>query len=276
MFNLRAQDSTTLKGFVKNALTNKGVEYVNIGIRGKSFGTVSDNTGKFSLGMLSEIINGDSLTFSCIGFETRTLMISKMSLKKDIIILLTPKTIQLDEVKIASNRLKSRIKGNVSRKESIVLALSTSTLGHEIGTVIRLPDKPVFLKDFNFHIISNRPDSAKFRLNIYAYDKGIGKNILDSPIYFTVRNNMSGDFNINLTEYNLVVTNDIFVSVETVAIYVSKQPDLNKKNDQYFYDRVSVSGTVMGTPSFRRKVSLDKWERLGYSFSPAFWVTVAY
>jgi len=276
VFNLRAQDSTTLKGFVKNALTNKGVEYVNIGIRGKSFGTVSDNTGKFSLGMLSEIINGDSLTFSCIGFETRTLMISKMSLKKDIIILLTPKTIQLDEVKIASNRLKSRIKGNVSRKESIVLALSTSTLGHEIGTVIRLPDKPVFLKDFNFHIISNRPDSAKFRLNIYAYDKGIGKNILDSPIYFTVRNNMSGDFNINLTEYNLVVTNDIFVSVETVAIYVSKQPDLNKKNDQYFYDRVSVSGTVMGTPSFRRKVSLDKWERLGYSFSPAFWVTVAY
>ena len=274
--HLVAQDSTLITGHVNSAATNKGIEYVNIGIRGKSFGTVSDNSGRFSLLMPVRFFKTDSLTFSCIGYKTKKLKISEMSVPEKSIVLLSPETIRLDEVNIKSKTLKSRTKGDVSRKNSIVLALSTSSMGHEIGTVIRLPDKQVYLKDFNFHIISIRPDSAKFRLNIYTYNKEIGKNILSGPIYFTVPKNASGDFTVDLTKYNLVVKNDIFVSVETVAVYTSKGPDPDKKFDQYYYDRISISGTVLGTPSFTRKVSLDNWEKLGYSFAPGFWMTVAY
>ena len=274
--NLVAQDSTLITGHVNSAATNKGIEYVNIGIRGKSFGTVSDNSGSFSLLVPDKFFKTDSLTFSCIGYKTKKLKISEMSAPGENIVSLSPDIIRLDEVKIESKKLKSRTRGDVSRKNSIVLALSTSSMGHEIGAVIRLPGKQVYLKDFNFHIISSHPDSAKFRLNIYTYNKKIGKNILASPIYFTIFNNASGDFTVDLTKYNLVVKNDIFVSVETVAVYTSKGPDPNKKFDQYYYDRVSISGTVLGTPSFTRKVSLDNWEKLGYSFAPGFWLTVAY
>ena len=273
---LVAQDSTLITGHVNNAATHKGIEYVNIGIRGKSLGTVSDKGGGFSLLIPAKFFKTDTLTFSCIGYKTKKIRISEMSVPDENIILLSPDVVRLDEVNIKSKKLKSRTKGDVSRKNSIVLALSTSSMGHEIGAVIRLPDKQVYLKDFNFHIISARPDSAKFRLNIYTYNKDIGKNILASPIYFTVLNNASGDFTIDLTKYNLVVKNDIFLSVETVAVYTSKGPDPDKKFDQYYYDRVSISGTVLGTPSFTRKVSLDNWEKLGYSFAPGFWMTVAY
>ena len=113
-------------------------------------------------------------------------------------------------------------------------------------------------------------------MNIYKYNKKIGKNILSKPIYFTVKNDDTGDYALDLKKYNLIVTNDVFVSIEVVAVYSSKGPDPKIRNDKYFFDRINISGTLIGSPSYRRKVSLDKWENFGSTFSPGFWMTVAY
>jgi len=155
-FGLTAQDSLVFSGIVKDSTTSKYIRYVNIGIRGKSLGTVSNDKGEFKITIPLKYQNTDSLTFSCIGYEKKEVELSSLSVQGKNIIFLNPKVVQLDEVKIISKKLKSRIKGNVSRKKSIVLGISSSlNLGMELGTVIRLPAKPVFLKDFNFHIVYN-------------------------------------------------------------------------------------------------------------------------
>ena len=273
-FNVTAQESITLKGTIFDTKTHRPVEYVNVGIFEKNIGTVSNDSGNFILNIpLSKI--KDSVTFSRIGYYIKKVKISELLKDDSGNVFLKPQTIQLDEVKVLSDKLKVKTKGNKSTSRKIVLGIGSSSLGKETGTLIRLPDKEVFIKDFNFHIISNRPDSAKFRLNIYSYDHGIKETILKKNIYFTIHKNDIGNFKINLSKYNIVVHGDVFVSVEVVALY-SKGPDPNLKNDKYFYDRINVSGTVTGLKSFYRKVSLGKWEKIGYNFSPGFWLTVAY
>lgn len=270
---LLAQHALKLQGVVYDSLTHKPAKYVNIGILEKGIGTVSSDSGKFEFTIPSDKLH-DSLTFSRIGYRTKKLPIAQIQKKEAFF--LVRKAIPLHEVEIASKKLKVKEKGNVTHSKSIVLGLSNVlSLGKEVGTLIRLPDKPVYIEDFNFHIVTNNPDSVKFRLNIYSYDKMIGNNLLKRNIYFTVPGKKVGNFKVNLESYHIEVRGNIFVSVEMLKDYVSKGPDPNKKFDKYFYDRLNVSGTITGSKSFYRKVSLGEWEKTGL-FSPGFWLTVAY
>ncbi len=272
--NAGAQENIQLMGTVLDSKTERPVEYVNVGIFEKNIGTVSNDSGIFILNIPTDKIK-DAITFSRIGYYNREIKISEILKNNPVKVYLKPRTIQLDEVKILSKKLKVKTKGNKSTSRKIVLGIGSSSLGKETGTLIKLPDKEVLIKDLNFHIVTNRPDSAKFRFNIYSYEHGIKNNLLKKNIYFTVHKNDMGDYKVDLSKYNIVVHGDVFVSVEVVALY-SKGPDPNIKNDKYFYDRINISGTLTGSKSFYRKVSLGKWEKTGYSFSPGFWLTVAY
>lgn len=270
---LIAQHAFQLQGTVYDSLTHNPAKYVNIGIFEKGIGTVSSDSGRFQLKIPGDKLN-DTLTFSRIGYRTRKIPLAQILKKKSF--LLTRKAIPLHEVKIASKQLKVKEKGNVTHSRSIVLGISkVLSVGKEVGTLIRLPDKPVYIRDFNFHIVANNPDSVKFRLNIYSYDKKIGNNLLNRNIYFTVPGKKLGNFKVKLKKYHIEVRGNVFVSVEMLKDYVSHGPDPNKKFDKYFYDRVNISGTITGSKSFYRKVSLGKWEKISV-FSPGFWLTVAY
>lgn len=271
---LLAQKTVRLQGTVYDASTHKPAKYVNIGIFENGIGTVSNNSGTFWLTIPSDKLN-DSLTFSRIGYQTKKFPIRQIL--KEESFFLSRKAIPLHEVKIASKKLKVKEKGNITRSRSIVLAPTIKGyLGTELGTLIRLPDKPVYIKDFNFHIIYNRPDSVKFRLNIYAFDKTVGKNLLNRNIYFTVPGKTLGNFKVKLSKYDIVAHGNVFVSIEDLAVYISKGPDPKKKNDWYLYDRLDLSATITGSKSFYRKVSMDKWQKTKLHFSPGFWLTVAY
>lgn len=272
---LTAQDTIQLNGVIYDAVTKKPVPYANVGIFEHGIGTVSNDSGQFFI-QIPNVKQYDSLTFSRIGYHAQKRSLAVLLKEKKNEVWLSPKTFRLKEVKIASKKLNARIKGNKTKARSIMLGLNSRNLGHEIGTLIRLPDKPVYIEDFNFHIISNRPDSVKFRLNIYHYDKEIGKNLLKKNIYFTVPGKVLGDYQVDLRKYNIEVQGNIFVSVEVLVNYISQGPDPSKKFDQYHYDRLDISGTLTGSKSFNRKISLGKWEKTPYHFSPGFWMTVAY
>lgn len=231
-----SQNSLSIKGRIFDSRSNKPIEYVNIGIFQKNIGTVSNSEGVFEIKIPGKYLN-DSLTFSSIGYKTKRVYISDLENDKMINILLVPKTIRLSEVKIISNKLTQKIKGNKA-EGNIGLAISESMgYGSEIGTLIKLPNKSVILKDFNFHINYNRPDSAKFRLKIYSYNKSIDTLITNKNIIFTIKNHYTGNYKINLRKYNIVVQNDIFVSIECLAEYTNGY-DPAKKDDNYFYDRL--------------------------------------
>ena len=255
----------------KDVATN--VSYVNIGISGANVGTVSDDSGRFNIFIPEEYLN-DTLIISKIGYHNSYIPIYALKNQRNSVVL-SERIYDIPEATIASSSLKRVIKGNKSRAKSIVMAVNSDTanLGREIGTVIKLPKKEVLIKDFNFHVLTAKPDSAKFRLNIYSFGKAVGQSLLDKNIFFTVYKDQTGDFSLDLSEYRINTGNDVFVSIETVAIYMSTQADPAKKYDKYYYDRVTISGTLTGSKSFRRKVSHGSWEQIS-TFSPGFWISI--
>ena len=98
-------------------------------------------------------------------------------------------------------------------------------------------------------------------------------NLLTENIYFTVRKKDFNNYKVNLSKFNIEVKGKIFVAVENVELNVSSisKPD-NKRSENKSY-RVNVSGTLIGSKSFYRKVSLGDWEKIGSSISPGFWIT---
>jgi hypothetical protein len=270
-FLLNAQDSYNIQGMVVDTSSdNSQIEYVYIGIIGKDVGTISNDSGIFYLKIPSQYIN-DIITFSRIGYYSKLMNIGDLINQKSIKISLVPKNTELEEVLVLAKGTKTRTGGNITRARGIVMAISSSTAGSEVGTIIRLSNEPVLIKNLNFHITANYPDSAKFRLNIYTFNKEIGDNILNENIYFTIPGKYIGDFKVDLSKYHLSLIHDILIAVETISVY-SNGPDPNKNNDK-FYDRIIISGTLTGSKSFYRKVSLGKWQKIKYSFSPGFWIT---
>jgi hypothetical protein len=265
---LNGQDS--LKGQVID--TTKSctlIDFVSIGIIGGDVGTITNDSGKFQLSISKDHSN-DSLTFSKIGYYPKKIKVADLLILEGIKIILVPKIMQLNEVLITANGTKIKSRGNLTRAKWAVMGISSGSLGSEIGTVIHFQNNPASVKAFNFHILSNHPDSAKFRFNIYGFDKTVRENILNENIYFTIPGKYTGDFSFDLSKYHITLNNDVFITVEPVAIYYNKADSFpNNENNS----RILISGTIAGSDAFYRKVSLGKWQKVKYSFSPGFWVT---
>jgi hypothetical protein len=265
---LCAQDAYKAHGVIVDSKSDKVIEYVSVGIIGKDVGTISNEMGNYNLTIPKQFIN-DTITFSRIGYLTRFVTAKDLISQSNDKTVLIPKNTELAEVVISEKRTKARTKGNTTRSRSFVIAISSGSVGSEVGTVIHLPNDSVLLKDLNFHILSDNPDSAKFRLNIYSFYKEVKDNILNENIYFTVTDKFVGDFKVDLSKYHLYLNGKIFMSLEPVAVF-SKGP---KTNNDKNYDRINISGTITGSDSFYRKVSLGKWTKIKYSFSPGLWIT---
>ena len=270
-----SQSSYTIAGVVVDSTNKKPLEYVNIGIFQKNIGTVSNNEGTFEI-VIPFKHKHDSLLFSSIGYKTKRVFIPDLLNRDTNKVFLKPKRINLDEVKIISKKYTQKVKGNKTSNESIGLAISQSLgYGSEIGTLIKLPDKEVLLKDFNFHIYFNRPDSALFRLKIYSYNNGIDTLLVNENIIFMIKNHYTGDYKKDLLKYHIVVNKDIFVSIECLKEYTHGY-DRKVNNDKFFYDRIIISAKLLGSKSFVREVSQGKWIKPEMSKSPGFWLNVLY
>ena len=267
---LNAQNAYKAKGIIVDSSSNKVIEYVCVGIIGKDVGTIANELGFYNLNIPEQYIN-DTITFSRIGYQNKFVIAKDLIDRNNVKTVLIPKNKELAEVVISGRGTKVKTKGNTTRSRSFVIAISSGSVGSEVGTVIHLPNDSVFVKDFNFYILTDKPDSVKFRLNIYSFNKEVKDNILKENIYFTVTNRVIGDFKVDLSKYNLYLRGRIFISVEPVAVF-SKGPDPKISNDRN-YDRINISGTITGSESFYRKVSLGKWTKIKYSFSPGLWIT---
>jgi len=93
-----ANAQAIIVGKVKDSISGSVLPYVNIGISGKSAGTVSDKEGNFKLKLNNLINDNDEVTFESAGFKTVTYKVS--SLKEASIIELQKDSEILEEVVI--------------------------------------------------------------------------------------------------------------------------------------------------------------------------------
>ncbi len=232
--------------------TQNPIEFANIGFFNKGIGTISNESGFFSLEYNTKDITAtEILKISTLGYQTLEITADKLSQysSSENIIYLDPEPFALKEV-FLTNEIRKEIRVGFHRESTEVVGSwqDSLALGGEIATKIKIRKKDTRLLDVKFNVLKNLSDSIKVRVNIYNYSKRYPQEKLVSDnIYHTITAR-SGQETVNLTPYNIKVDDDIVVSIELVKVYGNKIDFI-------------ISGEKNGGASFKRYVSQDKWKR---------------
>lgn len=241
--------SQTLKGKVIDEISGQAIPYVNIGIPGKSIGTVASLEGNFSIQIPDSIVTGQ-LKFTCIGYQSQTLTFSTKdhnSLNFSTIKLF-PQSFELQQVVITPKILTQRILGNTHHGKGFGAGFLSNDLGSELGTIMKIRKVPTRIEQLEFNIAGNLLDTVKFRVNLYAMKDGTpDSTLLREPIYVTT-SVKSGKIILSMQQYQLWVESDFLVSLEWI--------------ENYGKNKLSFSAGVMDNNTMYRKTSQDNWHKV--------------
>lgn len=220
-----------IKGQIIDSKTNEPLEYVSIGILNTSFGTISNEKGYFEFEFknldLSSVVR-----ISTIGFEAQTVSISDL-LQKDNKIKMVETPYVLNEVVITPTKIRDIGAKGFSKFQgwSGWGGLHVKK-GYEIGVKLNLGNKPVEIK--SLHVLLHRQafDTSLFRLHIRSIkdtivlEERLTENII---IPFT---NESGWANIDLEQYNLIMSGEIGLTLEWLKVQGLNENRAMKINDR--------------------------------------------
>ncbi|WP_374951184.1 carboxypeptidase-like regulatory domain-containing protein [Mucilaginibacter sp.] len=240
----------SFEGVVKDAKTRQPLPYVNIGIVGKSVGTVTDSAGRYKMNFAGH--EGDVIKFSMIGYTAQSFKVADFLADNKQTIFLQPSVTELKEVKVSNRKWKEGILGNASKSESTNAGFSTDRLGHEIGSIIKIKRSPTFLKKFNVHITDAPAYPVKLRLNFYTLKKGLPDQLLQNQNIFVDVQPGQKDIHLNLEPYNIYVDDNFFAGLEWI--------ENGKGHGLMFSAYLSLlgSGAIIA-----RETSQANWEKVG-------------
>lgn len=93
-----AQSPYVIKGKVIDAVTQDPIPFASVSLKNTTFGTNTDFEGNFLLQL--KAITADSLLITTMGYQPKTVFISKDSSSQNVFVLLKPSEIVLQEVKV--------------------------------------------------------------------------------------------------------------------------------------------------------------------------------
>ncbi|HBQ60773.1 MAG TPA: hypothetical protein DD671_14445 [Balneolaceae bacterium] len=204
-----------LKGHVFDEVTGQPLGYVNIGIKGTTIGTVSDETGYFALSLRNQPADAQ-VRFSIIGYKPKVMAVKEFSEGHNRITL-TPERLELDDIYISKSRLRKKEKGNKTTSKRIVTGWNKYILGGERGIRIKAASKPTYVQSLHFHIANNGFEEVLVRVHFRSFredrpfDHVFNKDIL-VPVKVK-----SGWIDVDLEEYKLVFEEDVAVTLQPVT-----------------------------------------------------------
>lgn len=259
-----------ISGKVLNFENNEPLAYVNIGIKNKTVGTVSNENGLFKLSLNDKVTSKDTIIFSYIGFKTEKYLVSELNKTKKPILLL-PKNMELDEVVVSSKKIKLKSKKIGRTSKGLGLMHSNfytyyekdvdDRLSKERGMKFKIR-RNCHIKDLNFNITSNDFKSLKFRVNIYKIQDGLPTDlIVQDNIIFEIKDNFSGWFKVDLEPYKIYLEEE----TEEVAVTIQWLESV-KENEKSKYFAISTASSPTHTAYFREK-AMDSWDKGGQNLS---------
>ena len=203
-------------GLVINETDNKPIEFVNIGILGKSIGTTSNALGKFDLNLNNQY-NNDSLRFSSIGYAPYSIKVLEFKQLQYKTITLKEQFYAINEVAIRPHLYKPQTLGYTTHSKAFKVMFSQNLLGYEAGVYLKIK-KTAQLKTIKLNIIECSYDTIFYRINIYKVNGKMDfQNILTKPIYFTLsKDKIKDEISIDISSENIWVTGDCLVTIEHV------------------------------------------------------------
>ncbi|MDO9000296.1 MAG: carboxypeptidase-like regulatory domain-containing protein [Bacteroidota bacterium] len=235
------------KGTLLDSLTLQPIEFANVGIVGKGFGTVSNENGEFNFVVPDSLVN-EPIKISIIGYKPKTLFLNKINeLGK---IKLAQTTTILNEVSVTAKKTKIKILGNETKTTGITAGFTKNTLGAELAIKLNIKHPKTHLRKFYINIANNSIEKPIFRFNVYDKDEhGLPKdNILNQSVIIEFKEK-TGLIELDLTPYNLYVDDDVFISLEWIK-------DLGDVKGLFF------SSKLVGSPTYFRQASQDKWAKI--------------
>lgn len=211
LFVLPSKAQSIITGKVLNAESGEPIPYVNIGIIDLGTGTVSSFEGDFTLSYESD---GDSVTFSSIGYQTKRVIVKE--LKKVSEVSLDTKLYVGEEILVQAESLsKLKVFGHKLKKKGGSIGYGNTELGTEVGALINVK-KPTLIESAHFTVNFIGADSMRYRLNIYKVEDGvIGENYLKENVLIYGPQE-KGTFSVDLDEYDLVVEGEVMLSLEYI------------------------------------------------------------
>ena len=257
-----------IHGEIRNSETQSAIQFVNIGIKNKSTGTVSNSKGLFALKLNEKVTDKDTITISHIGFKTKNILCNQL-VQETNVIELQPEYEDLKEVTVKFVKPKPRKIGRNSKGLGLMHMNFYSfyendvddRLSKEVGMQFKLK-KDCKLNDFNFNITSNEFKSLKFRLNFYQIEAGLPKKIvIDQDIIFEIKDGFLGWYTLDLKPYKLYLDKEI--QDYAVTIQWIESIKMNEKS-KYFGISTAMSATET---SFFREKAMDVWSKSAQSLS---------
>lgn len=230
---------TTFKGNV-HTLNNDPIEFVNIGISAKGVGTVCDDKGFFTLHIPNSLMH-DSISFSHINYDRKTISLSQLHPKSMNNIVLESRSISLPELIVIPRKQKLKW----TRKGVRVPGYAESTnLGEEMGVYLNMKEKSIITK-CKFTINSCTYDSVVYRLNFYSdMNKDSITPLYSKPIR-VIKNKKKQNYELD-TFIPIQQGANVFLSLECVQ----------------FYGAGEVRFPIYTGKSYHRAKSMDIFERL--------------
>lgn len=251
-------NTTLLKGTIVDEETENQIPFVNIAVLNKDISTVTGEVGQFELKVNTNI--NDTVRISMIGYKPKLITISDLQINNNIKLRKDVK--QLKEVIVTAKKLKTKVIGNKTTSKFLSTGFFPGQLGAEIGIKINIGKKPAAVEAFNFNISYNRLKSqSTFRLNIYTVVNGKpSQNILTENITIIVEGKQTGLMSIDLQPYNIILTDDVIVTLELIKN--EKEP----KDDEaiFFSLGLLTNGTFIKTSS---QAEMKKHSNLGVGFN---------
>ncbi|MCD4669728.1 MAG: carboxypeptidase-like regulatory domain-containing protein [Actinomycetia bacterium] len=213
-----------IAGKVTDSKTNEPLEYVSIGIINTNFGTITDSNGYFMFEAKVEELS--IVRISMIGYKAQTFSIKELFGKENVIKLI-PSVIQLEEVTVKSGTetkiigvTKRTVKGGVCGWGG-----DRRGKGYELGSKFYLGASFVRLQSLHIRVHTLSYDSILLRLHIRNIKDGLPhEELINENIYFTIEKS-SGWVEIDLKEYDIVLKDEIALTIEWIKV-----SGLNKKN----------------------------------------------
>jgi len=249
--SLTSLNAQTFTGTLKDATTGETLPYVNIGVVNKGIGTVSGETGKFTLAV-PEGHAKDTLRISMLGYKTKEYIVSDFAKVVDANseIKMEQHVTQLKEVVVSNRKSGGKLLGNKTESKSVTAAFTSNKLGNEVGTVMKIKGTSALLKTFTASIASDNNPPVKLRLNFYSLKKGMPDQLLINENIIIAVPKSSGKLVVDLTPYNIMVEDDFFASLE----WIEDSPGSN---------RIWFSAALFATPIISRDTSQGAWTKLG-------------
>lgn len=239
------------EGLVKDAKTNQPLPYVNVGIIGKSVGTVTDSAGRYKLNLGGH--DTDTLKLSMIGYVPLTYQVATFLKNNNIhkTLSMQPSVTQLKEVRVSNKKWKDVVLGNATQSKSGNAGFRSNRLGYEMGSIIKIKKSPTHLKQFNAAIASDVTDSVKLRLNFYSVKDGLPNELLQHQNIFVTIKKGQESLHVNLEPYDIYVDDKFFVSLEWI--------ENAKGHGVMFSANLSLFG---GGAIISRETSQAQWEKV--------------